>query len=347
MPVIFTFPSVLCAALSAVSCVTVNAPPPEWANSPVAITTVYPDGAYIARIGRGKTREAAEANGAAEIARFFTSRISAESSYRLTERSESGRGGTTTSTTLETEDTAFVTTEINLFGIRYARDPFYNKAEKEWQTVAYLDRDEAWDVYAPRFQEQAIAFHALYEAAKAEADPFKKVLMLRTARRYAQSAEFEAAFALGQMLHPTRMNAAFAAVREETASLPRQTDEAARLSSVYIDCPADFEAAITNAFSRALAACGFPVSKTRDGAATVCAVTIEEGVQKRDLGIFYSPSLQAVFSGPSGALFTFTAATGSTGAVTPDVAKRRAYQALADRIEKAFSLEPDRESDKR
>ncbi|MDR1469940.1 MAG: LPP20 family lipoprotein [Spirochaetaceae bacterium] len=324
-------------ALSTVSCATANVPLPEWAASPAAIADVYPDGAYIARIGRGKTREMAEVNAAAEIARFFTSQISVSSGYRQTERYENGRGGET----LDTENTAFVTSEINLFGIRYAPDPFYNGAAKEWQTVAYLDRDEAWDVYAPRFQKQADAFHALYEAASGEADPFKKVLRLRAARRYAQSPEFKAALALGQMLHPSRMNAAFAAVRAETASLPGQTDEAARRASVFIDCPADFEALIVNALSRVLAAEGFPIAKTRNGASTICAVTVEEGVQKRELGIFYSPSLQAVFQGTSGVHFTFTAAAAGTGAVTPDVAKRRAYQALAAAVEKTFSLDPE------
>jgi hypothetical protein len=135
------------------------------------------------------------------------------------------------------------------------------------------------------------------------------------------------------------MNAAFAAVRSEIAALPQKSDEARRNANVYIDCPVDFESAIVNAFSRAISAEGFPVAKTRAGAGAVCTVTVDEGMQKRELGTFYFPSLQAVFTGKSRALFTYNASADSASAVTPDVAKRRAYTALAAAVQKTFSTE--------
>jgi hypothetical protein len=107
---------------------------------------------------------------------------------------------------------------------------------------------------------------------------------------------------------------------------------------VFIDCPGDFESLVTNAFSRALSAEGFPVAKNRNGADVVCAVTIDEGRQQRELGIFYNSSLRAVFTGASGALFTFNAAADRASAVTPDVAKRRAYTALAEKVVESFSI---------
>jgi hypothetical protein len=339
MPVIFAFPSIfltLYAALSAASCVTAGVPPPEWAASPAAITRVYPDSAYIARVGRGKTREAAEVNGAAEIARFFTSQISVESSYRLTERYENGRGGET----LETEDTAFVTSEINLFGIRYAHDPFYNKVEKEWRTVAYIDRAEAWDVYALRFQKHSAAFHALYEAAEGEANPFKKVLVLQVARNYARSAEFEAALALGQMLHPLRMNTAFAPVRAEIAALPRQINEAKTEASIFVDCPVDLDGAIRAALTGAISGESFPVSKDRATASAVCFASVDEGLEKRDAGTFYTPVLTVSITGKTGAaLFSMTINAPRKSAVNPDIARRRAYTALAGEIQTQFHRE--------
>jgi hypothetical protein len=57
------------------------------------------------------------------------------------------------------------------------------------------------------------------------------------------------------------------------------------------------------------------------------------------LGIFYYSSLQAVFTNASGALFTFNAAADRASAVTPDVAKRRAYTALAEKVVESFSIE--------
>ena len=204
--------------------------------------------------------------------------------------------------------------------------------------MAYLDRAEAWALYEPRFKRQADSFRALYAAAETESDQFKKALRWGAAEQYAQSAEFEAANTFGQILSPARMNAAFAAVRDEIASIPKELDTARRNAAVYIDCPVDFESAIANAFSSAFSAEGFPVAKTRDGAA-VCTITVDEGMQKRDFGIFYFPSLQAVFTGSSGTLFTYNASAEQASAVREDVAKRRAYTALAETVQKTFSAE--------
>ncbi|GHV74706.1 hypothetical protein AGMMS49940_20080 [Spirochaetia bacterium] len=332
---LLVFPLVLLLSCAATPVVV-----PDWAQSPAAITQVYPTDTYIAQRGRGQTRQAAEAAAAAEIARYFTSQINANSGFRTTTSTQNG----VTSENLETETFAFVTSEINLAGLRYAQDAFYNKAVKQWETVAYLDRAEAWALYEPRFKRQADSFRALYAAAETESDRFRKALRWDAAEQYARSAEFEAANTFGQILSPARMNAAFAAVRGEIASIPKELDTARRNAAVYIDCPVDFESAILNAFSRALSSEGFPVARTRAGAAAVCAVTVDEGMQKRELGIFYFPSLQAEFSGTSsggnsGTLFTYNVSAEQAGAVREDVAKRRAYTALAEAVQKSFSTE--------
>ena len=162
--------------------------------------------------------------------------------------------------------------------------------------------------------------------------------------QYAGSAEFEAANTFGQILNPARMNAAFSGVRSDTASIPQKIDEARRNADVFIDCPEDFESAIANAFSRALISEGFPVAKARAAAAAICTITVDEGMQQRDLGIFYFPSLQAVFTGTSsggssGTLFTYNVSGERASAVTADVAKRRAYTNLAEAVQKSFHSE--------
>jgi hypothetical protein len=319
-------------SLIALSCATV--PVPDWAASLNAIRTVYPDSDFIAQRGRGATREAAEVAAAAEIARFFTSQISVNSGYRLSINQQNGEATESSQTTNE----AFVQSQIALFGIRYAEDAFYNAAEKQWQTVAYINRDEAWAVYEPRFKRQADAFQALYAAAEQERGPFRKVLRFGAAAAYARGGDFVEAEAFGQILHPQRMNASFGGIRAEIAAIPQRIDDAKRNAGVFIDCPGDFESLVANAFSQALSAEGFPVAKNRNGADVVCAVTIDEGRQQRELGVFYYPSLQAVFTDASGALFTFNAAADRASAVTPDVAKRRAYTALAEQVAGSFSI---------
>jgi hypothetical protein len=325
------------------SCATAPAPVPDpvpdWAATPSAIREVYPDSDFIAREGSGATLEAAKANAAAEIARFFTSEISALSGGRASMIQQNGE----ITEILEIINDAVVRSQIDLFGIRYTEDAFYNKAEKDWQTLAYIDRNEAWTVYEPRFKRQADAFEAFYAAAEQESGQFRKALRFGAVAAYMRSEGFVEDFVkkevFGQILHSQKMSDSFDGIRAEIAAIPQKIDDAKRNASVFIDCPGDFETRVTNAFSQALSAEGFPVAKNRNGADVVCAVAITEGRQQRELGIFYNPSLQAVFTGASGALFTFNAAADRASAVTPDVAKRRAYTALADKVKGTFSIE--------
>jgi len=313
------------------SCASQPVTPAPWDASPAAIRQVFPDNEYIAQRGRGKTRAEAETQAAAELARFISSQINAGRGYSITTNNAQEN--------ISTRDEAYVKTQVNLFGIRYADDAYYRKDLNEWRTAAWIERNEAWAVYEPGFKRQADSFTALYDSAQNEKDPFKKALRFIAAERYAHSEEFENASLFGQILHPQKMNSEFASVRANVAVIPQKLDEAKRSASVYIDCPVDFESLLSNAFTSRFSALGFPVASSRNAAAAVCRVTVDEGMQKRDLGTFYFPKLQAVITGTSGVLFTFSAEGENTSAVTPDVAKRRAYQSLADKVNKTFSLE--------
>lgn len=330
-----SLPAVLCVLAVFLSSCTTTTPIPDWAQSPSVLTRVYPADAYIAQRGQGQTREAAEASAAAAISRYFISEVRSVTGILESERQ---MNGVTTETQLATTSEILVNSQTELFALRYA-EAWFNEAGKQWETVAYIDRAEAWAIYEPRFQKQAETLRGLYQAAETESDPFKKALLWGVTDRFAQGADFHAAYSFGQILNLAKMNAVFSAARSNIASLPQKIDNARRNAGVYIDCPVDFESLIVNAFSRALISEGFPVDKVRTEAAAVCTITVDEGMQKRELGIFYYPSLQAVFTGSSGALFTYNASTGSTSAVTPDVAKRRAYTALAEQVQKSFPAE--------
>jgi len=213
-------------------------------------------------------------------------------------------------------------------------------AHREWVTVAYVNRDEAWRVYGPRFRQQAQAFALLFEAAENERDSFRRALRYFAAQDFARSPEFRNAESLGQLLSPERMDAEFADARTMLAALPQRAGDARRNAPVYIDLPVDFESRLRNAFAQRFAELGFPVTADRASAAAVCLVTVDDGRQVRDLGVFYFPRLQATITSPAGALFSFGAEIGQQAAVTPDVARRRAYQALADKVLEVFFLSP-------
>jgi hypothetical protein len=238
----------------------------------------------------------------------------------------------------------FVQSQIDLFGIRYAEDAFYNQAEKEWQTVAYIDRNEAWTVYGRALSGRRMLLRRSMRRRNRKAVSSGKPcdsgqpthicaaeILWKISRRKKCLGKFSSV--------PKKKSDPFGGIHDKIANLSQKIDDAKRNASVFIDCPDDFESLVTNAFSQALKKNGFhSVTENGNDADVRCAVAITEGRQDSEWGIFYYPSLRAVFTDALGAIFTFNAdATGS--AVTPDIAKRRAYTALAEKVVESFSIE--------
>ena len=325
------FPLLAILALS--SCAGTPATP-TWAGSTAAMRDAFPESEFIALQGRGATRATAEADGTAAIARFFNSEVT--SRIAVLERGWEGAGGSGSRS--ETEAEIFVQSQMQLFAVRHATDAYFDKAGREWVTVAYINRAEAWQVHEPRFRQQAETFYRLFEVAENERDPFRKALRFTSAQDFARSPDFQGAVSMGQLLFPVRMGANFSQVSQYLAALPEMAADTRRNATVFIEIDSDFESIVYTAFSRKLASLGFPVSNNRNAAA-VCTVTVEEGRQDRQLGIFYFPKVQATITSPAGTLSTFSAEGEQQSAVTPDVAKRRAYQSLATAVANDFSLQ--------
>jgi len=299
------------------------------------MSEAFPDGEFIAQQGRGATRAAAEADATAAIARFLNSEVVSRVVILEQYWEQDGTAGTRT----EIEAETFVQAQMQLFGVRHSPDAFFDRHHREWIAVAYINRTEAWQVYGPRFRQQAQTLASLFEAAESEADPFRRALRYTAAQDFARSPEFQGAQGMGQLLQPARMNTEFAGVQTMLSTLPARAANARGGAPVFLDIPVDFESRMQGAFSQSFAALGFPVTSNRAAAAAVCVVTVDEGRQVRDLGIFYFPRVQAVITSPAGTLFTFNAEAGQQAAMSADVARRRAYEALAERVRYEFSLE--------
>ena len=323
------------AVLTLAACAGVPSAPahPAWDASPGAMQQVFPDGEFIAQRGRGATRVAAEADATAAIARFLNSEVVSRIAVLERGWEQNGEAGART----EIEAEIFVQAQLQLFGIRHTPDAFFDETHREWVAVAYINRAEAWRVYGPRFSQQARVFAQPFNAAENESDPFRKALRYTAAQNFALSPDFRNAETLGQLLQPAMMDAEFAEVRTMLAALPQRAGDARRNAPVFIDVPVDFESRLHGAFSQRFTALGFPVTDNINAAAVVCRVTVEEGRQQRDLGVFYFPRVHAVITGPAGTLFAFSAEAGQQAAATPDMARRRAYQALADAVLSGFS----------
>jgi predicted RNA-binding protein with PIN domain len=302
--------------------------------SPDAIQQQFPNSRFIAQQGRGSTREAAEADGVAQIARYFSSEVY---SHVLVYDAEYQQGSRTEVISL-TEIETYTRSQLNLFSVRFVTDAYFDKRMREWFTVAYIDREEAWRIFHPTVRLCADTFNELFQTSENESGRFKKALQFITVQDYIRSAEFINVLEFGQLLHPARMNEAFSGVRTDMARLFQLSDTARRNAPVYIVVPDDFESMVTNAITDEFRKLGFPVASDRERATAICHVHITEGRQVRELGVFYHPSLRVVISSGDETLFSLSFTGERESAVRPDVAKRRAYQSLVDSIRENFRL---------
>jgi hypothetical protein len=233
----------------------------------------------------------------------------------------------------------FVNSQTNLFGVRYAEDAWFNKAEQRWETVAYIDREEAWGIYEPQLRRKTAPFMAVFEAAEGDPDPLRQYYRYTAARDF-DLADIAAALDFAQILNPQRA-AGFNAVRTALGEVSFKADAAKERVSISITCDSDIDKLLYTALAGAFSANGFKVEQTEAAASNHCGARISDNKQELEAGTFYSPSIEITLRGNAGLLFTYTASVGRQGAINPDIAKRRGYTALGAEIRKSFYEEFD------
>jgi len=155
------FATLVAVSLAAITLAACAAAPPPWDASPGAMQQAFPDCEFIAQRGRGATRAAAAAEATAAIARFLNSEV--VSRIAVLEQGWEQNGEARARTKIEAE--IFVQAEMQLFGVRHVPDAWFDRTHREWNTVAYINRAEAWQIYGPRFRQQAQTFATMFEAA--------------------------------------------------------------------------------------------------------------------------------------------------------------------------------------
>jgi hypothetical protein len=302
---------------------------PPWARS---VEAVYPRDEYIAQRGEGGSRQEAELAALAAISYYFESEINAGQSSRRVWTEQNG----VTAAESRTETETIVRSQTRLVAVRYAEDPWQNPATGQWETVAYLDRNEAWILYEAQAKTVSDTLLALVKGAENETEAFVRAVRFGMAAVYAAGEEFTAVREFAQVLYPAKAQALFGGADAAVSALPEKIDAARRNARVFIDCSPDMDGLVAAAAAAAWGAEGFPVERDRKAAACVCVIRVDEGEQRLDSGVFYNPALQAAVNGASGALFSFTVKAPRQSGINPDVAKRRAYTALAAAFRETF-----------
>ncbi len=153
---------------------------PAWVANP---KTAYPEERYLAAVGAGDTRRAAENAAAASLSRIFESHI--ESDERLSDQ--------TRETQNSFERTTDFSSDINilssqtLYNIQYAES--WKAPSGRWHVAAYLNRRETAEIYLDKIRTQTARVNFLRADAETAGDLLTQYATLRAANTHALQAD--------------------------------------------------------------------------------------------------------------------------------------------------------------
>jgi hypothetical protein len=148
----------------------------------------YPPDLYIAAVGEGATRAAAESAAVAGIAFFFSTSTEVRNEA-IREFNEAVVNNTTDfSKKTYVSESAVITSDADFLGVRFA-SPWENVRARSWAALAYIDRQEASAIYDSKISANAAALTALSGDAAREQESFYACSLLYRAIRIAGLTE--------------------------------------------------------------------------------------------------------------------------------------------------------------
>jgi len=249
---------------------------------------------------------------------------SAKETVRVTDH------GSTSSIDSET----FVSSQTKLFAVRYT-EPWYNQSANQWETVAYIDRAEAWEIFEPNLRQKTDAFSALYSEAEKQKEPFTKILLYIEASGLAVKEELPQQLYFADALNPLGA-LFFGDIRAMLSEILAKIEKNKTNAAIYVECENDYDGSVYAAIASTFNSAKFPVAKEKSGSVYICLAVINENSQRLSAGTFYFPTITVTINGKNGVVASFSKTLDRVGASDAAVAKRRAYTAIANEIQKSF-----------
>ena len=280
---------------------------------------LFSSSAYIAVRGYGQDAGSAEHNALSGLSRYFSSRISVNTAEKtlVTDHGSKSR----------LEDVTRILSDTTLFAVRYTKARF-NKEQKNYEVIAYINREEAWQIYAPKVRQAAEAFSGLYAMGKQQNSDFRQALFLLQAREVEQSSDLLSMLQFAYALYPESINM-FTDIQENLDNLSVMLKNAQAQYTVQVHCIDDDTSQITAAVREILTDLGFSVTADQQAARYVCTLDFTKNKKELPAGIFFTPSISiTVFENQQTPLFSYSKTLNRIGASTESAAQQRMFHTV-------------------
>lgn len=282
---------------------------------------------YISVRGYGQDAVSAEHNALSGLSRYFSSRISVNTAEKtlVTDHGSKSR----------LEDVTRILSDTTLFAVRYTKARF-NKEQKNYEVIAYINREEAWQIYAPKVQQAAEAFSGLYAMGNQQNSDFRQALFLLQAREAAQSSDLLSMLQFAYALYPESINM-FTDIQENLDNVSVMLKNAQAQHSMAIHCINDDKLQIAATVREILTDLGFSVTANQEATRYVCALDLTENKTELPAGIFFTPSITiTIFENQQIPLFSYSKTWNRIGASSESAAKQRMFHAVITELRKSL-----------
>lgn len=294
--------------------------------SPIIAVDYLNNPAYIAQRGFGESEQIAKQNALAEISKFFQMSISVEANEKTKVTDAGSRS--------ELSENIFVNSQTELFAVHYTKAK-YNKKQKLYELAAYIDRNEAWQIYEPKLESAVKPFEKLYQYAESQNENILKITGFSKALENANQNELEKKLDFAVILYPDSYDL-YETTRNHLSEIEPLVKKICKRTFVNVVCENDFEGRVQKGTEEIFSKIGIGTSKNAE---YEFAVKVLENESKLPAGFFFTPSFTLEITKNGNVLFSSSGQLKKIGAKDETIAKQRAYSAVANAVAEILEKE--------
>lgn len=308
------------------ACFAKSNPEPTWVKN---YRTVYPNSEYLVQRGSGDTAEKARTDATAALSRYFQTNVNANLSTTMS----SVTTGNSISEQTVVVDEVNVQSQVEFFGLEYT-EPYFNKEDKKWYCLVYMNREEAWTQYKPQIEIKKNTFNGLYKNLEKETDSFSK--LNQCSKVWNAGKELLEKLEYGRIINPEK-ESVYEKERTLISEIPVIYEQAKQNCSIYIQLNTDYNRMISTAVSTVFSESGFTVSKNRNDASYTAEIFIDENISGSEpLSIKPVVNLKLV-NKENKSVFSYEVMSGEKSiGYTLESAQKKSYPKLTKELEEGI-----------
>lgn len=304
---------------------------PEWVESP---TLKYPETLYFSAVGTGDTKQIAEQNAYANIAKIF--QVDIQTEQRLSERYEEriSEADIYSSSETQLENIYNITTNQTLKNIKVG-ESFFDARTGTYYVLAYLDRLDTAALYEEDIKRNNSEITEIYVLYQASDNKLEKLGYLEKAVELAEITEI-----LNSQLRVISPFNEGIKIAFTSSALKNEQEQLARSVSVRLKVSEDYEEQIEGYLKETIANFGFSVIPSDSAKEPDLEVIAHFSVKEIDLGraehfVRWELTITLLDALRGGEAFTYTDG-GREGHINRQQAKSRALQSAHKKIRTDF-----------